>query len=164
MAPVGGGRRERGGVDGRAAGAPSLGSRPRSAMTVLPGDLARTTRLLASAAVVGTAAVVFATAGDRPWQSVAAVVMISLLPYVAFVALSRWVSGVVEAEAVVLGGLVLAVCFAVGLYALAFVVAPGDKSASAPLAVPLFQSLGVGLAGVGAAVLRWRAQAAGRRP
>ena len=127
-------------------------------MTLEPGSLARTTRLVAAAAVVGTTAVVFATAGDRPWQSVAAVVMISLLPYVAFVALSRWAAGVVEAEAVVLGGLILAVCFALGLYALAFVLAPSAKSASAPLAVPLFQSLGVALAGVGAGVLRWRAR------
>ena len=131
-------------------------------MTVQPGDLARITRLAAAAAVVATTVVVFATAGDRPWQSVAAVVMISLLPYVAFVALSRWVSGVLEAEAVVLGGLVLAVAFAVGLYALAFVLAPGTKSASAPLAVPLFQSFGVALAGVGAAALRWRSRSAGR--
>lgn len=131
-------------------------------MTVEPGDLARWTRWLATAAVVVTAAVVFATAGERPWQSVAAVVMVSLLPYVAFVALGRWAAGAVEAEAVVLGGLVLAVCFAVGLYGLAFVVAPGPKSASAPLAVPLFQSIGVALAGVGAAVLRWRARSAGR--
>ena len=133
-------------------------------MTVRPGDLARITRLAAAGAVLLTTVVVFATGGERPWQSVAAVVMISLLPYVAFVALARWASGVVEAEAVVLGGLVLAVFFAVGLYGLAFVVAPGPRSASAPLAVPLFQSLGVALAGVGAAVLRWRARSAGRRP
>ena len=132
-------------------------------MTLQPGDLARTARFVAAAAVVGTTVVVFATAGERPWQSVAAVVMISLLPYVAFVALSRWVAGVLEAEAVVLAGLVLAVCFAVGLYAMAFVLAPGPKSASAPLAVPLFQSFGVALAGVGAAVLRWRARSGGRR-
>ncbi len=131
-------------------------------MTVQPGDLARITRLTAAAAVVATTVVVFATAGDRPWQSVAAVVMISLLPYVAFVALSRWVSGVLEAEALVLGGLVLAVAFAVGLYALAFVLAPGPKSASAPLAVPLFQSFGVALAGLGGAALRWRSRSASR--
>ena len=131
-------------------------------MTVQPGDLARITRWVATAAVVGTVAVVFATAGERPWQSVAAVVMISLLPYVAFVALGRWAAGTIEAEAVVLGGLVLAVFFALGLYALAFVLAPGPKSASAPLAVPLFQSIGVALAGVGAGALRWRARS-GRR-
>ena len=109
-----------------------------------------------------TTAVVFATGGDRPWQSVAVVVMISLLPYVAFVALSRWASGVVEAEAAVLAGLVLAVFFAVGLYGLAFVVAPGPKSASAPLAVPLFQSIAVALSGVAAGVLRWRARSPSR--
>ena len=129
----------------------------------LPGDLARITRLLAAGAVLVTTAVVFATGGDRPWQSVAVVVMISLLPYVVFVALSRWVSGVVEAEAVVLAGLVLAVFFAVGLYGLAFLVDPNDKSASAALAVPLFQSIGVAVAGAGAALFRWRArQASGR--
>ena len=123
-----------------------------------PGALARATRFAATAAVVATVAVVFATAGERPWQSVAAVVMIALLPYVAFVALARWVSGVVEAEAVVLGGLVLAVCFAVGLYGMAYVVAPGPKSAGVALAVPLFQSVGVALAGAGAGLLRWRAR------
>ena len=124
-----------------------------------PGDLARATRLLAASAVLVTTAVVFATGGDRPWQSVAVVVMISLLPYVVFVALSRWASGVVEAEAVVLGGLVLAVFFAVGLYGLAFLVDPNDKSTSAALAVPLFQSVGVAAAGAGAALFRWRARA-----
>ena len=123
-----------------------------------PGDLARIARLVAAGAVVATTAVVFATGGDRPWQSIAVVVMISLLPYVALVALSRWASGVVEAEAVVLGGVVLAVFFAAGLFALAFVIAPNDTSASAPLAVPLFQSVGVALAGAGAAFFRWRAR------
>ena len=123
-----------------------------------PGDLARATRFAATAAVVLTLVVVFATAGERPWQSVAAVVMIALLPYVAFVALARWASGVVAAEAAVLGGLVLAVFFAVGIYGLAFVVAPGPKSASAALGVPLFQSGAVALAGAAAAALRWRAR------
>ncbi len=126
-----------------------------------PGDLARTTRFAATAAVVLTLAVVFATAGERPWQSVAAVVMIALLPYVAFVALAKWAAGVVEAEAAVLGGLVLAVFFAVGLYTLAFVIAPGPRSASAPLAVPLFQSFAVAIAGAGAALFRWRAGRSG---
>jgi hypothetical protein len=126
-----------------------------------PGDLARLARFVATGAVVVTVAVVFATAGERPWQSVAAVVMISLLPYVAFAALARWASGVVEAEAAVLGGLVLAAFFAVGLYTLAFVIAPGPRSASAPLAVPLFQSFAVALAGAAAALFRWRADRAG---
>ncbi|PAP75178.1 hypothetical protein [Rubrivirga marina] len=126
-----------------------------------PGDLARLTRFVATAAVVLTAGVVFATAGERPWQSVAAVVMISLLPYVVFVALARWAAGTVQAEAAVLGGLVLAVFFAVGLYVMAFVVAPGPRSASAPLAVPLFQSFAVALAGAAAAFFRWRAQRSG---
>lgn len=123
-----------------------------------PGEIARVTRLTAAGAVLVTVALVFATAGDRPWQSVAAVVMIALLPYVAFVALARWASGVVAAEAVVLAGLVLAVFFAVGLYAMAFVIAPGPQSASAPLGVPLFQSGAVALAGLGAALARWRAR------
>ena len=115
-------------------------------------------RLAAAGAVAVTVVLVVATAGERPWQAVAAVVMISLLPYVAFVALARWASGVVAAEAVVLAGLVLAVFFAVGMYALAFVVAPGPRSASAPVAVPLLQSVAVGLAGVGAALAKWRAR------
>lgn len=123
-----------------------------------PGDLARLARFWATASVVATVAVVFATAGDRPWQAVAAVVMIALLPYVAFVALARWASGVVAAEAVVLGGLVLATFFAAGLYALAFVIAPGPKSASAALGVPLFQSVMLALAGALAALVRWRAR------
>lgn len=105
-----------------------------------------------------TVALVFLTAGDRPWQSVASVVMVALLPYVAFVALARWASGSVAAEAVVLAGLVLAVFFAIGMYALAFVIAPGPQSASAPLGVPLFQSVAVGMAGVGAAIVRWRSR------
>jgi len=125
-----------------------------------PGDLARITRLMAAVVVVGTVAVVLATGGDRPWQSLAAVVMVALLPYVAFVAMARWASGVVLAEAAVLGGLALAVSFAVGIYALAFVVAPGPKSASAALAVPLFQSGAVALTGAAAALLRWRARRA----
>ena len=127
---------------------------------VPPGDLARLARLTAAAAVLATTAVVVLTAGDRPWQSVAAVVMIALLPYVAFVALARWASGVVEAEAVVLGGVVLAVFFAVGLYGMALVVAPGPKSGGVALAVPLFQSVAVALAGAGAGLLRWRARRA----
>ncbi len=124
---------------------------------VPPGALARLARFTATAAVVATIVVVVATADDRPWQSVAAVVMIALLPYVAFVALARWATGVVEAEAVVLGGLVLAVFFAAGLFVMAFVVAPGAKSASVALAVPLFQSIAVALAGAGAGLMKWRA-------
>ena len=125
----------------------------------LPGDLARLTRFVTTGAVVATVLVVFLTAGERPWQSVAAVVMIALLPYVAFVALARWVSGVFEAEVVVFGGLVLAMFFAVGLYAMAYWIAPGPRSGSVALAVPLFQSVGVALAGAGGAFFRWRARA-----
>ena len=55
----------------------------------------------------------------------------------------------------------LAVFFAVGLYALAFVIAPGPRSPSAPLAVPLFQSFAVAIAGAGAALFRWRAGRSG---
>ncbi|WP_412069571.1 hypothetical protein [Rubrivirga sp. IMCC43871] len=132
--------------------------------TPAPRDLTRLTRFVATGAVVATVAIVFATAGDRPWQSVAAVVMIALLPYVAFVALARWVSGVLVAEAVVLGGLVLAVFFAVGLYALAFVIAPGPKSASAALGVPLFQSVAVGVAGAVAGLIRLQATRADSVP
>ncbi|MEM0964386.1 MAG: hypothetical protein AAGK21_17800, partial [Bacteroidota bacterium] len=89
----------------------------------------------------------------------AAVVMIALLPYVAFVALARWASGVIPAEVAVLGGLVLAVFFAVGLYGMAYVIAPGPRTQSVALAVPLFQSVAVGAAGAGAGLLRWRARA-----
>lgn len=123
-----------------------------------PGEIARVVRLAAAGAVAVTTVLVLATAGDRPWQAVAAVVMISLLPYVAFVALARWAEGAPAAEAVVLGGLVLAVFFAVGLYALAFIIAPGPRTPSAPLAVPLVQSAAVGLAGAGTAVAKWRAR------
>lgn len=126
--------------------------------TVRSGDFARLARFVATAAVVATILVVIVTADDRPWQSVAAVIMIALLPYVAFVAMARWASGVIEAEAVVLGGLVLSVFFAVGLFGLAFVVAPGPKSQSVALAVPLFQSIAVALAGVGAGLMKWRAR------
>ena len=128
-----------------------------------PGEIARLVRFVATGAVVATLAVIVATAGERPWQAVASVVMIGLLPYVAFVALANWARGVVAAEVAVLAGLVLAVFFAVGLYGLAFLVDPNDKSASAALAVPLFQSIGVAVAGAGAALFRWRArQASGR--
>lgn len=106
--------------------------------------------------MLATVAVVFLTAGERPWQAVASVLMIGLLPYVALVALSRWASGVVLAEAAVLGALVLAVCFAAGLYLLAFVVRPGPRTASTPVAVPLLQSGAVALAGMGASVAKWR--------
>lgn len=123
-----------------------------------PGEIARLVRFVATAAVLGTLAVIVATAGERPWQAVASVVMIALLPYVAFVALANWARGVVEAEAAVLAGLVLAVCFAVGIFALAFWIQPGPRSASAAVTVPLFQSVPVALAGVAAMVLKWRAR------
>lgn len=123
-----------------------------------PGEIARWTRLGATGAMLATVIVVLLTAGGRPWQAVAAVLMIGLLPYVALVALSRWASGVVLAEAAVLGALVLAVSFAAGLYGLAFFVQPGPRTASAPVAVPLLQSVAVALAGVGASVARWRAK------
>ena len=121
-----------------------------------PGDLARWTRLGAAGAMLATVAVVFLTAGDRPWQAVASVLMVGLLPYVALVALSRWAAGVVLAEAAVLGALVLAVAFAAGVYVLAFVVEPGPRTASAPVAVPLLQSVAVALAGMGVSIAKWR--------
>ena len=129
-----------------------------------PGEIARAVRLVAAGAVVVTVVLVAVTADGRPWQALAAVVMIALLPYVAFVALARWASGVPWAEAAVLAGLVLALFFAVGMYALAFVVAPGPRSASAPLAVPLLQSVAVGLGGAGAGLAKWSAWQAGRGP
>ena len=127
-----------------------------------PGALARIVRFVATGAVVATLVLVVVTADGRPWQALASVVMIALLPYVAFVALARWARGVPWAEAAVLGGLVLAVFFAVGMYALAFVVAPGPRSASAPLAVPLLQSVAVALGGAGAGLAKWAAWRAGR--
>lgn len=123
-----------------------------------PGALARATRFGATAAAVATVALVVATAGDRPWQAVASVAMIGLLPYVAFVALAEWARGAVAAEAAALGGLVLAVFFAVGLYALAFVLQPGPRTTTAPVTVPLLQSVAVGITGAAVALARWRAR------
>lgn len=127
-----------------------------------PGALARAARLAATAAAVATVALVVATAGGRPWQAVASVAMIGLLPYVAFVALAEWARGAVAAEAAALGGLLLAVSFAVGLYALAFVVQPGPRTAAAPVTVPLLQSFAVGATGVAVALARWWARRSGR--
>ena len=123
-----------------------------------PGEMARWTRLGAATAMLATVAVVFLTAGDRPWQAVASVLMIGLLPYVALVALSRWASGVVLAEAAVLASLLLAVFFAAGLYLLAFVIQPGPRTTSAPVAVPLLQSAAVTIAGVGASLAKWKSR------
>ena len=106
--------------------------------------------------MLATVAVVVATAGGRPWQAVASVLMLGLLPYVALVALSRWAAGSLWAEAVVLGSLVLAVFFALGLYGIAFVLRPGPRSASVPVAVPLLQSAAVTVAGVGVSLTKWR--------
>ncbi|MDT0630355.1 hypothetical protein RQM47_04360 [Rubrivirga sp. S365] len=131
-------------------------------LPVPPGALARIVRFVATGAVVATLVLIVVTADGRPWQALASVVMIALLPYVAFVALARWANGVPWAEAAVLAGLVLAVFFAAAMYVLAFVVAPGPKSASAPLAVPLLQSFAVALGGVGAGAAKWAAWQAGR--
>lgn len=122
-----------------------------------PGEIARLVRFVATGAVVATLAVIVATADGRPWQALASVVMIGLLPYVVFVALANWARGVVAAEAAVLAGLVLAVFFAVGIFALAFWIQPGPRSLSAPVMVPLLQSVPVALAGLGATVAKWRA-------
>lgn len=117
--------------------------------------MTRATLLLVGAAVVGTVALLVAQAADRPWPSVAAAAMIGTMPYVAFTALARWARGVRVAEAAVLGGLVLAVAFAVGIYAMAFAVDPGPKSGQAVVAVPLMQSIAVAFAGAGASFARW---------
>lgn len=122
--------------------------------------MTRATLLLVGAAVVGTIALLVAQAADRPWPSVAAAAMIGTMPYVAFTALARWARGVRVAEAAVLGGLVLAVAFAAGIYAMAFWVDPGAKSGQAVVAVPLLQSIAVAFAGAGASFARWHA---GRR-
>jgi hypothetical protein len=118
--------------------------------------MTRTTLLLIGAAVAATLLLLALTAGARPWQSVAAVVMLSTLPYVAFTALARWARGLLVAEASVLGGLVLALFFAVGVYALAFWLDPGPRSAQAVVMVPLVQSGAVALAGAGVAFAKWQ--------
>lgn len=121
-----------------------------------PGEIARLVRFIATGAVVATLVVIAVTADGRPWQAVAAVTMIGLLPYVAFVALANWSRGVVAAEAAVLAGLVLAVFFAAGMFALAYWIQPGPRSQAAPVTVPLLQSVAVALAGLGAALAKWK--------
>lgn len=120
--------------------------------------MTRGTLLLAGAAAVATLALLVGTADGRPWPAVASVAMIGTLPYVAFTALARWARGLPLAEASVLGGLVLAVAFAAGVYAMAFVVDPGPRSGQAALAVPLMQSVAVAFGGAGAAFARWQAE------
>lgn len=119
--------------------------------------MTRATLLLVGAAVVGTVALLVAQSAGRPWPSVAAAAMIGSMPYMAFTALARWARGVRAAEAAVLGGLVLAVAFAAGLYAMAFVLDPGPRSGQAVVAVPLMQSVAVAFAGAGASFARWHA-------
>ncbi len=118
--------------------------------------MTRTTLLLIGAAILATFVVLVATANGRPWQAVAGVIMLSVLPYVAFTAMARWARGTLIAEAAVLAGLVLALCFGLGVYALAFVIQPGPRSAQAIVMVPLAQSIPVALAGAGAAFAKYR--------
>ena len=120
--------------------------------------MTRWTLLLAGAAMAATVALLVATADGRPWPAVAFGAMLGTLPYVAFTALARWTRGRGAAEAFVLGGLVLAVAFAAGLYALAFWLDPGPRSGQAVVAVPLLQSVAVAFAGAGAAFARWHAE------
>lgn len=118
--------------------------------------MTRTSLLLIGAAVLATALLLVLTAGGRPWQSVAGVLMLSVLPYVAFTALARWARGLLLAEAAVLAGLVLAMCFAAAVYVLAFWLDPGPRSAQAVVMVPLAQSIAVTLTGAGAAFAKWQ--------
>lgn len=119
--------------------------------------MTRTTLLLIGAAVVATVAVLVAASAGRPWPSVAAAAMVGTMPYVAFTALARWSRGERLAEASVLAGLVLAIAFAAGLYAMAFVIDPGPKSGQVVIGVPLLQSIAVAFAGAGASFAKWRA-------
>lgn len=122
--------------------------------------MTRATLLLAGAAALATLALLVAVADGRPAMSVATAAMVGTLPYVAFTALARWARGERLAEASVLGGLVLAVAFAAGLYAMAFWLTPGPQSGQAVAAVPLMQSVAVAFAGAGASFALWHA---GRR-
>ena len=114
---------------------------------------------LALAAALATIVVVLVGGREgRPGGAVAAAVLLGTLPYAAMLMLGRWAEGVVVAQLGVLAVLVLMVFFAVGIYGLAFQDGPTAESGFAIVVVPLFQSVGVALAGVAAAVLRWRAR------
>jgi apolipoprotein N-acyltransferase len=117
--------------------------------------MTRITLLLIGIAVLLTAGTLLATAGGRPWQAVAGVIMLSVLPYVAFTAMARWTRGTPLAEMAVLGGLILALFFAVGVYVLALWLDPGPRSSQAVVMVPLAQSIPVALAGAGAAFAKY---------
>ena len=124
-----------------------------------PAQLQRLVARVALAAALATAVLVlWGGRQGRPGGAVATGLILGSLPYAAMLMLGRWSEGVVAAQLAVLAVLVLMVFFAAGLYAQAFWNGPTVESGFAVVLVPLFQSVGVALAGVTAAVLRWRAR------
>lgn len=118
--------------------------------------MTRVTLLLVGLAVAATIALLIATGDGKPWQAIAAVAMIGVAPYMAFTALARWARGTPLAEMATLGGLVLALAFAVGIYSLAFWLQPGPRSPQAVVGVPLLQSIALAFAGAGTSFAKWR--------
>lgn len=125
-----------------------------------PSQIQRLVAWLAFAAAVATAVLILVGARQgRPGGAVATGLILGSMPYAAMLMLGRWSEGIVTAQLAVLAVLVLMVFFAAGIYAQAFWNGPTAESGFAVVLVPLFQSVGVALAGVTVAVLRWRARA-----
>ena len=121
-----------------------------------PAQLQRLVARVALAAALATAVLVlWGGRQGRPGGAVATGLILGSLPYAAMLMLGRWSEGVVAAQLAVL---VLMVFFAAGVYAQAFWNGPTVESGFAVVLVPLFQSVGVALAGVTVAGLRWRAR------
>ena len=124
-----------------------------------PAQIQTALARLALAAALATVALVLVGARQgRPGGAVAAAVLLGTMPYAAMLMLGRWSEGVVTAQLAVLAVLILMVFFAAGIYVQAFWDGPTAESGFAVVLVPLFQSVGVALAGVSVAVLRWRAR------
>lgn len=124
-----------------------------------PAQLQRVVARLALAAAVATAALILVAARQgRPGGAVATGLILGSMPYAAMLMLGRWSEGVAAAQLAVLAVLVLMVFFAAGIYVQAFWNGPTVESGFAVVLVPLFQSVGVALAGVTVAVLKWRAR------
>ena len=114
-------------------------------------------RLALAAALATVVLVLVGGRQGRPGGAVAAAILLGTLPYAATLMLGRWSLGVPAAQLAVLAGLVLMVFFAAGIYVQAFWNGPTAESGFAVVLVPLFQSVGVALAGGTAAALKWRA-------